>query len=58
MRRNATLGAWLLCGTLDIAYAAAASVLRGGSIPDMLRGVASGPFVRSSYFAETLYRGI
>ena len=43
-RRNAPLVAWALCGTLDIAYAAAASVLRGGSISGMLRGVASGPF--------------
>ena len=43
-RRSPLLFAWLLCGTLDIAYAAVASVLRGGTVTDMLHGVASGPF--------------
>jgi len=43
-RRNPALFAWLLCGTLDIAYAAAASVLQGGTVSGMLRSVASGPF--------------
>ena len=43
-RRNPALFAWLLCGTLDIAYAAAWSELAGGSIGGMLRGVAKGPF--------------
>lgn len=33
-----------LCGGLDIAYAAVLTVLRGGAVGDMLRGVASGPF--------------
>lgn len=36
--------AWLLCGTLDIAYAAVWSLLAGGSVGGMLRGVAKGPF--------------
>ncbi|WP_137754337.1 hypothetical protein [Sphingopyxis sp. L1A2A] len=43
-RRSPALLAWLLCGTLDIAYAAAASVMQGGTVPGMLRSVASGPF--------------
>lgn len=36
--------AWALCGTLDIAYAAGWSVLAGGSVGGMLRGIAKGPF--------------
>jgi hypothetical protein len=36
--------AWLLCGTLDIVYAAVASVLQGRTVSGMLHAVASGPF--------------
>lgn len=43
-RRKAALAAWLLCGALDIAYAAVASVVQGGTVAGMLRAVASGPF--------------
>ena len=43
-RRNPVLDAWLLCGTLDIAYAAAVSVAQGGTVSSMLHAVASGPF--------------
>ncbi|MFN4357114.1 hypothetical protein [Sphingopyxis alaskensis] len=43
-RRSPALFAWALCGTLDIVYAAVSSVLQGGTVPGMLRGVASGPF--------------
>lgn len=43
-RRNPFLSAWLLCGTLDIAYAAVWSVLAGSDPGRMLRGVAKGPF--------------
>ncbi|MDO9367129.1 MAG: hypothetical protein Q7T68_01025 [Sphingopyxis sp.] len=38
------LFAWLLCGTLDIVYAAVSSVVQGGSVSGMLHAVASGPF--------------
>lgn len=43
-RRNPILFAWLLCGSLDIAYAAVWSVLAGSNPGKMLRGVAKGPF--------------
>ncbi|MGB3847003.1 MAG: hypothetical protein WA940_14125 [Sphingopyxis sp.] len=43
-RRSPALFAWLLCGTLDIVYAMLWSVLAGGSVGGMLRGVAKGPF--------------
>ncbi|PQM28627.1 hypothetical protein CVO77_09310 [Sphingopyxis lindanitolerans] len=43
-RRNPALFAWALCGTLDIVYASVWSVLAGGSVGGMLRGVAKGPF--------------
>lgn len=43
-RRSPLLFAWLLCGTLDIAYAAVWSVLAGSNPGKMLRGVAKGPF--------------
>ena len=36
--------AWLLCGTLDIVYAAISSVMQGGTVSAMLHAVASGPF--------------
>jgi len=36
--------AWLLCGTLDIVYAAVSSLLQGGTVSSMLHAVASGPF--------------
>jgi hypothetical protein len=36
--------AWLLCGTLDIVYAAVTSVIAGGTVSSMLHAVASGPF--------------
>lgn len=38
------LSAWLLCGTLDIVYAALWSLSAGGTVGGMLRGVAKGPF--------------
>ncbi|KQZ64090.1 hypothetical protein ASD67_06125 [Sphingopyxis sp. Root1497] len=43
-RRSPALFAWLLCGTLDIVYAAASSVVQGGTVSSMLHAVASGPF--------------
>ncbi|MBA3940379.1 MAG: hypothetical protein C0520_04120 [Sphingopyxis sp.] len=43
-RRSPALFAWALCGTLDILYAAAWSLLAGGTVGGMLRGVAKGPF--------------
>ena len=43
-RRSPALFAWLLCGTLDICYAAVWSVLAGSDPGKMLRGVAKGPF--------------
>lgn len=43
-RRSPALFAWLLCGTLDIVYAAVSSVVRGGTVSSMLHAVASGPF--------------
>lgn len=43
-RRSPALFAWLLAGTLDIVYAAVASVLQGGTVSSMLHAVASGPF--------------
>ncbi|MEQ1499511.1 MAG: hypothetical protein ABL914_12725 [Novosphingobium sp.] len=42
--RAACVKAWLLCGTLDILYAAATSLMLGRSPLAMLRAVASGPF--------------
>jgi hypothetical protein len=36
--------AWLVCGTLDIVYAAILSLLLGGTVKGMLLSVASGPF--------------
>ncbi len=44
MRRSPALFAWLLCGTLDIVYAAVSSVVQGGTVSSMLHAVASGPF--------------
>lgn len=45
MDRGAFLKAWLLCGSLDSAYASALSLVRGkGGIGGVWRGVASGPF--------------
>ena len=35
---------WLVCGSLDIAFAIVATLITGGSVPAMLRGVAAGPF--------------
>ncbi|MBR2170774.1 hypothetical protein [Sphingopyxis sp.] len=43
-RRSPALFAWLLCGTLDIVYAAVSSVVQGGTVSGMLHAVASGPF--------------
>lgn len=43
-RRSPVLFAWVLCGTLDIVYAAVSSVVRGGTVSSMLHAVASGPF--------------
>ena len=42
--RPSAVFAWLLCGTLDIAYAAVSSVVQGGTVSSMLHAVASGPF--------------
>ncbi|MGZ6253153.1 MAG: hypothetical protein ACXWM1_08800 [Candidatus Binataceae bacterium] len=41
---NRLITTWLLCGSLDIAFAIVATLIAGGSIPPMLRGVAAGPF--------------
>ena len=38
------LKAWLICGTLDIGWAAINTAIGGGSIASMLQFVASGPF--------------
>lgn len=38
------LKAWLICGTLDIGWAAINTALGGGSVAAMLRFVAAGPF--------------
>src|SRR3546814_146367 len=43
-RRSAALRAWLIAGTLDIAYAMAWTTLAGGTVGGMLRGIARGPF--------------
>jgi len=43
-RGKPVLFAWLLCGTLDIVYAAVSSVVQGGTVSSMLHAVASGPF--------------
>lgn len=43
-RRRPILFAWLLCGTLDIVYAAVTSMIAGGTVSGMLHAVASGPF--------------
>jgi hypothetical protein len=44
--------AWatLLAGTLDIAFAAILSLVRGGAPTDMLRFVASGPFPAATHW--------
>ncbi|HEY1124726.1 MAG TPA: hypothetical protein VGE65_03770 [Sphingobium sp.] len=38
------LKAWLICGTLDIGWAAINTLIGEGSVPGMLRFVAAGPF--------------
>jgi hypothetical protein len=38
------LRAWLICGTLDIGWAAINTAIGGGSVAGMLRFVAAGPF--------------
>lgn len=38
------LTALLLCGTLDIAWAIGATLIEGGKVAGMLRGIAAGPF--------------
>jgi len=43
-RDNPFVFAWLLCGTLDIVYAAVVSVVQGRTASGMLHAVASGPF--------------
>lgn len=43
-RRSPALFAWLLCGTLDIVYAAVSAVVQGRTVSSMLHAVASGPF--------------
>ena len=42
--RRPFLTAWLLCGSLDMLYAAATSLVAGHGPLAMLRAVASGPF--------------
>ena len=42
--KNIWLKAWLLCGTLDALYATTLTALRGGDVPGVWLGVASGPF--------------
>lgn len=42
--RRAFCNAWLICGGLDLAYAAATALATGRSTLAMLRGIASGPF--------------
>ena len=42
--RNDFLKAWLLCGTLDAAYASVLALARAGDVGEVWRGVASGPF--------------
>jgi hypothetical protein len=45
MDRRLFLRAWLLCGSLDAAYATMLTLLRGkGDVGGVWRGVASGPF--------------
>ena len=41
--KNIWLRAWLLCGTLDALYATGLTLVRGGDIGQVWRGVASGP---------------
>lgn len=40
--------AWLICGALDIGFAAIVTLLNGKDLGDMLRGVAAGPFPGAS----------
>jgi hypothetical protein len=42
--KSVFLRAWLICGGLDIAYAGIVTVAQRGTLPKMLRSVASGPF--------------
>ena len=42
--RGAFVKAWLLCGTLDAAYATVLAVVRAGEVGELWRGVAAGPF--------------
>jgi len=42
--KSAWIKAWLVCGTLDIAFATVATLLNGRDVGAMLRGVAAGPF--------------
>jgi hypothetical protein len=44
MMRSAFVKAWLLCGVLDGLYASVLALVRSGSVGDVWRGVASGPF--------------
>ena len=41
--RDTWTKAWLLCGTLDALYATVLTLLRGGDVAGVWRGVASGP---------------
>lgn len=43
----------LVCGTLDILFAAILTLLRGKPIAGMLRGVASGPFPEATDWGTT-----
>ena len=44
MLRQVWAKAWLLCGTLDALYATTVAAVRGGDMPGVWLGVASGPF--------------
>lgn len=48
-----TLVATLICGTLDILFAAILTIARGGEPAAMLRSVAAGPFPGASLWGTT-----
>ncbi len=46
--RKVWIKVWLICGMLDISYAAGTSLVLGRSPLAMLRGIASGPFGKAA----------
>ena len=42
--KSVWLSAWLLCATLDALYATGLTLVRGGDVGQVWRGVAAGPF--------------